>query len=966
MSNHNVDRPRIPRAIHRLAVPILLFWVALAAIPNIAVPQLEEVGRLHNVGISSPEAPSYQALKHIGKVFHEFDTDSSAMIVLEGDQPLGAEAHKFYDQLIRTLAQDTKHVQHIQDFWGDTLTAAGSQSSDGKAAYVQLFLAGDQGGALANESVDAVRSIVDHMQLPAGVKAYVTGAAPLIADQFTEGSKGSDKVTALTVAVIAVMLFVVYRSFATTALVLATVLLEMAAARGFVAFLGNAGILELSTYATNLLTLLVIAAGTDYAIFFVGRYHEARSAGEERESAYYSMYRGTAHVVLGSGLTVASAVACLAFTRLPYFQSLGIPAAIGILVALAASLTLGPAILVVAGHFGLLDPKRVLQTRGWRRIGTAIVRWPGPILVVSVAIALIGLLALPGYKTSYDTRPYIPATAAANVGYTAAERHFPRARLEPELLMIEADHDLRNPADMLVLDRVAKGVFHIPGIAAVQSITRPLGAPLDHSSIAFQVSQQSIGQVQNLKYQEDRARDLLRQSQELDKTIAILQQQYTLQQQLASATHDETQKFHATLAIISEVRDRLANFDDFFRPLHSYFYWEKHCYDIPICFALRNTFETLDSIDQLTEKFEDLTASLDKLDAIQPQLVGLIPPQIASQEVNRELTLKNFATNLGIDKQSAMANDNPAALGQAFDKSKNDDLFYLPPEVFDNADFKRGLKLFLSHDGRAARMIITHEGDPAEPTAISRVEPIKQAAHEAVKGTPLAGASFYLGGTASTYKDIQEMASYDILIVAVASLSLILLIMMIITRSLVAAIVIVGTVALSLGASFGLSVLLWQYIFGIELYWVVLALAVILLLAVGSDYNLLLISRFKEEIHAGLKTGIIRAMAGSGSVVTAAGLVFAVTMCGFIFSGLQTLGQIGTTIGLGLLFDTLIVRSFMTPSIATLLGRWFWWPLRVRPRPASSMLQPYGSRPAVRQLLLWDDPEDKDSLAPSR
>ncbi|MGC1150491.1 RND family transporter, partial [Mycobacterium sp.] len=688
------------------------------------------------------------------------------------------------------------------------------------------------------------------------------------------------------------------------------------------------------------------------------RYQEARTAGEEREPAFYSMYRGTAHVVLGSGLTVASAVACLSFTRLPYFQSLGPPAAIGILVALAASLTLGPAVLAIASHFGLFDPKRVMQTRGWRRIGTAIVRWPAPILVVATAVALIGLLALPGYKTSYDTRPYIPTTAAANVGFTAAERHFSRARLEPELLMIEADHDLRNPADMLVLDKVAKGVVHIPGVAQVQSITRPLGAPLDHSSIAFQISQQSVGQVQNLKYQMDRARDLLRQSDELTKTIGILQQQYALQQQLAGATHDETKKFHETLAIISEVRDKLANFDDFFRPIHSYLYWEKHCYDIPVCFALRNTFEALDSIDQLTEKFEDLTASLDKLDAIQPQLVGLIPPQIASQEINQELVLKNYATNSGIDKQSTVANDNPAALGQAFDKAKNDDLFYLPPEVFSNPDFQRGLKLFVSPDGKAARMIITHEGDPAEPAAISRVEPIRLAAHEAVKNTPLAGASFYLGGTASTYKDIADMESYDLLIVAIASLSLILLIMMIITRSLVAAIVIVGTVAVSLGASFGLSVLLWQYILGIELYWVVLALAVILLLAVGSDYNLLLISRFKEEIHAGLNTGIIRAMAGSGSVVTAAGLVFAVTMCGFVFSGLQVLGQIGTTIGLGLLFDTLIVRSFMTPSIATLLGRWFWWPQRVRPRPASRMLQPYGSRPAVRQLLLWDDPEE--------
>ena len=81
-------------------------------------------------------------------------------------------------------------------------------------------------------------------------------------------------------------------------------------------------------------------------------------------------------------------------------------------------------------------------------------------------------------------------------------------------------------------------------------------------------------------------------------------------------------------------------------------------------------------------------------------------------------------------------------------------------------------------------------------------------------------------------------------------------------------------------------------------------------------------------------------MCSTGRVVTAAGLVFAFTMASFVFSDLLVLGQIGTTIGLGLLFDTLIVRWFMTPSIATLLGRWFWWPQRVRPRPASQMLQP--------------------------
>jgi RND superfamily putative drug exporter len=94
-----------------------------------------------------------------------------------------------------------------------------------------------------------------------------------------------------------------------------------------------------------------------------------------------------------------------------------------------------------------------------------------------------------------------------------------------------------------------------------------------------------------------------------------------------------------------------------------------------------------------------------------------------------------------------------------------------------------------------------------------------------------------------------------------------------------------------------------------------------------------------------------------GWMLLVAVLVVAITgfACAFVFSGFQVLGQIGTTIGLGLLFDTLIVRSSMTPSVATLLGRWFWWPQQVRPRPASTMLRPYGPRPAVRQLLMWED-----------
>jgi putative drug exporter of the RND superfamily len=955
MSNLDTQRQSVPDLLRRYSVLIAAFWLGLAVVTNVFVPQLEKVAQQHNVSLSPQDAPSLQASKRIGQVFHEFDSDSSAMIVLEGDRPLGAEAHHYYDTLIRKLTRDTKHVEHIQDFWGDPLTAAGSQSADGKAALVQVFLAGNQGESLANASVDAVRNIVNNTPAPPGVKAYVTGGAPLVTDQFEVGSKGTLKTTLITIGVILLMLLIIYRRVTTAMLVIFTMMIELTASRGVVAVLANSGIIGLSTYSTNILTLLVIAAGTDYAIFILGRYHEARHAGQDREAAFATMYRGTAHVILGSGLTVAGAVFCLHFTRLPYFQTMAIPAAAGVLVALAAALTLAPAVLSIGRHFGLFEPARPMRSRGWRRIGTAIVRWPGPVLVVTIAVALIGLLALPGYKTSYDTRPYMPASAPANIGYAAAGRHFSQARLNPELLMIDADHDLRNSADMIILERVAKAIFHTKGIAEVQSITRPLGTPLDHSSIPFQISAQSTGQIENLKYQQDRGADLLKQADQINTTIGILKQQYALQQQSAAATAAQTQAFHVTVDTVNTLRDEIANFDDVFRPLRNYFYWEPHCFNIPICAALRSVFNALDGIDALSDQFGQITASLDQLNALQPKLLALLPPQIASQQTNRDLILTNYATTSGMNDQAAAALQNSTAMGQAFDAAKNDDSFYLPPEVFTNSEFQRGMKMFLSPDGKAARMIITHDGDPATPQGISHIDAIRDSATEALKGTPLAGANIYLAGTAATYKDIQEGAKYDLMIAGMAALSLILLIMMFITRSLVAALVIVGTVALSLGASFGLSVLIWQDIVGMQLYWIVLALAIILLLAVGSDYNLLLISRFKEEIGAGLNTGIIRAMAGSGSVVTSAGLVFAATMASFVFADLRVLGQIGTTIALGLLFDTLIVRSFMTPSLAALLGRWFWWPQLVRPRPASQMLQPYGSRAAVRQLLLWED-----------
>lgn len=946
------SRPFVPRTIRRFSVLIVLAWLALIAVLNFTIPTLEQVEKEHSVTLNPTDAPSFQAAERISAVFEQSGTGNSAMVLLEGQEPLGDAAHNYYNDLIAQLRDDTEHVLHLQDLWGDELTRGAAQSADGLAAYVQMDLAGNMGEALGNESIEAVQRIVRDTATPPGLTTYVAGPAAVAADMNRSGSQSVILITALSVAVIFITLLLVYRSFATVILLLLMVGMQLQVARGIVAFLGHNEVIGLTTFAVNLLVSIGIAAGTDYGIFFIGRYQEARQAGEDRETAYYTTYRGVTKVVLASGLTIAGALFCLSFTRLPYFHALAAPCAIGVLVAVAVAVTLVPAVLHIGGRFGLFDPKRNIKAYGWRRIGTAIVRWPGPILVASLAVSMIGLLALPGYQPSYNDQKFIPGNIPASQGIAAAERHFPESSMmSPEILMVETDRDLRNPADFLVLEKLAKGLIAVPGISKVLAPTRPEGTPIQHTTIPYLISMQQAGQKQFMFFQDAQMDDMLEQAEMLGKTIEIMQRMFDLMKQMAATTQNMVATTHEMQEVTNQLRDHIADFEDFWRPIRNYLYWEPHCVNIPLCHSVRSIFDALDGVSTLTDTLRDLVGDLDQLNILLPQMLAQFPEMISIMQSMRSMMLTMHATMSGVFGQMDGGDSNPTAMGKAFDAAKNDDTFYAPPEIFENADFRRVMDIFLSPDGKAVRMVVMQRDDPASPEGVARVDAIKSAAVESLKGTPLEGSQIYLTGTAPLVKDLVQASTLDLAIAIISALCLILIVMLIVTRSFVAALVIVGTVLISLGASFGLSVFVWQYLLGIQIHWAVLVMSVIILLAVGSDYNLLLVSRIKEEIGAGINTGIIRAMGGTGKVVTNAGLVFAFTMGAMVVSDLRTIGQVGTTIALGLLFDTLVVRAFMTPSIAALLGRWFWWPQQVRPRPASSMLRPTGPRPLVRALL---------------
>lgn len=194
--------------------------------------------------------------------------------------------------------------------------------------------------------------------------------------------------------------------------------------------------------------------------------------------------------------------------------------------------------------------------------------------------------------------------------------------MNPDILMVESDHDMRNSGDMIILDRIAKDVFRSPGIAMVQSITRPLGGPIEHTSIPFQISAESIPIQQNLQFMKDRTADMLTMSDDLGAMVASMERMRGLLGQMSDTTHRMIADMHEMQSTVDQMRDHLADFDDFARPFRSYLYWEQHCFNIPVCWASRSVFEAIDGVDKFSADMKTLINDVGNVDVILPQLLA--------------------------------------------------------------------------------------------------------------------------------------------------------------------------------------------------------------------------------------------------------------------------------------------------------------------------------------------------------
>jgi uncharacterized membrane protein YdfJ with MMPL/SSD domain len=235
---------------------------------------------------------------------------------------------------------------------------------------------------------------------------------------------------------------------------------------------------------------------------------------------------------------------------------------------------------------------------------------------------------------------------------------------------------------------------------------------------------------------------------------------------------------------------------------------------------------------------------------------------------------------------------------------------------------------YFSTDKTIARINIVLSDDPNSSTAVADVARIRKAVTANISTTTLTGSSTYLGGQSAVQADIMAVNDSDFLKVVGLAILGILIVIIILLRSLLAPLYMVATVLLNYGTTLGLTT--WVFLDlakqGALIYMIPLFIFIILV-ALGADYNIFLMSRIKEEAQTRpIKEAVSHAVANTGGVITACGIILAGTFATLITSPLQVVLQIGAAIAAGVLIDTFVVRALLVPALATLTGRWSWWP----------------------------------------
>jgi putative drug exporter of the RND superfamily len=981
---------RLADVVVRWPWAVIGVWIAIAVALPLTFPSLNEMAQRNPLAILPGDAPSSVAARQMTEAFHESGSDNLLVVAFINDDGLKPADENTYRKVVDALRDDVTDVVMVQDFITTKQLRPFLTSKDKTTWVLPVGLAGELGTPRAYESFNRVSDIVEHTVPDGPLAVYVTGPAATVADLTVAGEQDRMPIEIAIAVLVLLVLLVVYRNPITMLLPLAAIGTSLVTAQAVVAGVSEFFGLGVSNQSVIFLSAMIAGAGTDYAVFLISRYHDYLRLGADLDDAVRRAMISIGKVITASAATVGITFVGISFAKMGVFSTIGVACAIGVGVAFLAAMTLLPAILVLAGPRGWVKPRRELTARFWRRSGARIVRRPKTHLVASL-LALALLAGAAGFvQYNYDDRKAVGPSAPSSIGYTALERHFPISQAVPEYILVQSPRDLRTPQALADLEQMAQRVSQLPDIGLVSGITRPTGDVPPEFRATYQAGivgdrmaegsaqiGERTGDLNRLASGADTLADSLADvrgqinkiapsMQRLIDALSAMRSQFG-GDKLVKQVEAAAQLVQSINAIGNEMGVNFSAVRDMFAwvgPVLAALNGNAVCDANPSCSATRIQFQKLvdarnegrlDQVNTLAGQLEEF-GDQKSLNATVKQLndtLSTFSSAVRSMGLDRPgglqagLTQVRQGANRLADGSKQVAGGVDQLVGQvklvgagldeaaAFLLAMRNDAadpsmagFNIPSQILQLDDFKKAAQVFISPDGHSARYLVQTTLNPFSAEAMDQVNDITDAARSAQPNTQLADATVTMGGFPAALRDTRDYYEHDIRFIIIMTVIVVLLILMTLLRAIVAPLYLIGSVVVSYFAALGVGVLTFQYLLGQPLHWSVPPLAFVVLVAVGADYNMLFVSRMRDESPHGMRYGVIRTLGSTGGVITAAGLIFAASVGGLLFSSIGMVIQGGFVIATGILLDTFVVRTLTVPAIASLLGRANWWPSR--------------------------------------
>ncbi|CAM3597806.1 MMPL family transporter [Marinicrinis lubricantis] len=465
---------------------VLALWIAAAVILMLTAPNIAELVK-EKGQINVPEGYSSSVAAELSQNMRQnnsenANTASTLLVFHEAGgltQEHMGEIGKGLEKLGAAAAEGNQGIVSLVTHLGAPELASQMLSEDGTTAIALLTV------DLGVKEPSVMQSELEEMLSDVSVEYYLTGDWVINQDLIQSSQDGLKRTEIITVILIVVILFLVFRSVVAPFIPLLTVGISYLVSQSVVAFLVDFADFPLSTYTQIFMVAVMFGIGTDYCILLISRFKEELSHQSSTTEAILATYRSAGRTVLYSGLAVLVGFTSIGFSTFTLYRS-AVAVAVGVAVLLLALVTLVPFFMAVLQKVLFWPTKKTLEhtpSKLWGHLGRFSLKRP-LISIIVIAIVVLPFLGLYKNEISFNSLDEIGEKYDSVKGFNLVAERFGPGETLPTTVMIEWDEPLAMTDGLAAIESISQGLSEVDDVSAVRSASRPTGEPIDLTQMA--------------------------------------------------------------------------------------------------------------------------------------------------------------------------------------------------------------------------------------------------------------------------------------------------------------------------------------------------------------------------------------------------------------------------------------------------------------------------------------------------